>query len=779
MTTILRTTSPEVERRALALFERLADQPENVRLRARLLKNEAGDVLARLAALEASTARARGAIPTLIPGSADCGNVLPPPERVGAFRLVERIGHGGMGDVWLGLRDDGLYDQKVAIKLIQRHALVRAAAAFDDERRFLARLEHPNIARLIDGGVTEDGLPWLVTEFFEGAPIDAACADCSDADRVRLFVKAADAVQYAHSRMVAHADLKPPNILVDSAGRVKLLDFGIAGLIGDKAPGPTGSGPLTRDFASPERIAGGGPSVSDDVFALGKTLSLMLEGSKDAELAAIARTARDPDETKRYGSVAAMIADLDRWRAHLPVSAMPDTWHYRADKFVGRHRIGVLATGAALIALSATSLIATSSYFRAERERGEAFARFEDARGSARYVSIDLLNSLAARPGTLTLRSEAAQVAQHYLDRLAESRSAPPSMRLEAAEGLLRLATAQGRPGDPNLGQTETAKRNLDKAWQLVSQVGGINAQRLKIRIRLDQARLVAMADNNIETALAYLGEARVMLDRDGAAPALLRARYSAELASALNWKGDYAPAIRAAHKAIAALPQDEARDTLLLRATAEDLLAEAIFYSQSGAAAIAPYRRALAILERTASLSPRDQIVARRLVKARWALGTTLVENGNPGEALKLIEQASAAARDIVTFDPADEDARRMLRITENARGQALAANGRVAEGVALFRANLAERKAWWEARPSEAIRLRDYMVAVKALGDLQTAFGEQLQGCRTYGEARALIARIAARGRLTGLDTADTLADLARREQKFCAASGQIRKI
>ncbi|MBK6721012.1 MAG: serine/threonine protein kinase [Sphingomonadales bacterium] len=597
-----------------------------------MLKNESEAVLARLEALEASVARAQGAIPTLIPGSADCENALPPPQKVGSFRLIEKIGHGGMGDVWLGKRDDGLYEQKVAIKLIQRHALVRAAAAFDDERRFLARLEHPNIARLIDGGVTEDGLPWLVMEFVEGVPIDVASVHRTDHQRVALFIRVADAVQYAHSQLVAHADLKPPNIIVDENGRVKLLDFGIAGLIGTGARGAVGSGPVTREYASPERLKGEGPSVGDDVFALGKIFARMLEGSKDTDLAAIARMAQNQDRALRYGSVASMIADLDRWRARLPVSAVTDRWRYRAKKFVGRHRVGVLATAGSLVLLSATSVIATSSYVRAERERGEALARFEDARGSAHYVSFDLLNSLAARPGTLALRINAARVAQHYLDRLAESRSAPPAARLEAAEGLLRLAAAQGRPGDPNLGQVDAAKRNLQRAWQLAGEVDGTKAQLLKVRIRLDQARLVSIAENNIDRALGYLGEARNLLDRNKTAPALLRAQYYFELTSSLEWKGEYAAAIRTVHMAKAALPPGEARDTLLLNAAIEDLLAEANFYSVGGMAAIAPYRQALAVLERADALFPKDQIIARRLMRARWALATTIVDNGEPG---------------------------------------------------------------------------------------------------------------------------------------------------
>jgi len=228
--------SAEIERDALARIERLVDATTE-RQRARIMAGASDAVLVRVAALEAKLTTGRDALPTLIPGSGEIGDAALPPARVGAFRLTERVGRGGMGEVWAGVRDDGLYDQTVAIKLIQRHALARAAAAFDDERRFLARLEHPNIARLIDGGVTEDGLPWLAIEYVDGLPIDEAAEGLPLAARVSLFLKAADAVQYAHSRMIAHADLKPSNILVGHDGRLKLLDFGISQLIdGESRP---------------------------------------------------------------------------------------------------------------------------------------------------------------------------------------------------------------------------------------------------------------------------------------------------------------------------------------------------------------------------------------------------------------------------------------------------------------------------------------------------------------------------------------------------------------
>lgn len=764
-----RPPSPEHERRALALFEHIADNPGNTKLRARLTRGEPEEVLTRLRALEASVTRAAGAIPTLIPGSADCDGVLPPPERVGAFRLATRIGRGGMGDVWLGERDDGLYDQKVAVKLIQRHALNRAADAFDDERRFLAHLEHPNIARLIDGGVTDDGLPWLAMEHFDGKPIGVVCEGLSKRDRVGLFIKATDAVQYAHSRLIAHADLKPSNILVDTNGRVKLLDFGIAGLIGAGPRKGTGSGPLTRDFSSPERIAGEGPSVADDVFALGKTLALLLDGCEDEELAAIAAKAHRRDAADRYGSAAELIADLDRWRAKLPVAAMHDGLSYRMGKFVDRHRFGVFATGLALIGLSVTSVVATTNYVRAERARSEATARFADARGSANYVSFQLLDRLATRPGTLGLRAEAAIVAQRYLDRLAASASATPASRLEAANGLFRLAAAQQHPGRPNLGETDAARANLKRAAALVETIRTPEAMTLAIRIKLDQARLASWVDNDIPAAKAFLADASRMLALAKANPALM-GQYWIETSAVSQWDGDYRGGITAAQKALAVLPDRNDRDTLLQRTSAYDLLAEANFYLPDTKGAIALYRQAFETIQSAIKANPDDQIVARIVARAQWALGSSLIGNGGDEEAVRLLSAAATRARVIANADPADADARRMYRIVETARGQALAAVGRLDEGIAIFSTQLKEREVQWRAKPTEAIRLRDYVSAMKSLADIETDHGRVAQGCARYEEMQALVAQMEASKRLTGLDVKETVADAKRRQSKRC---------
>jgi serine/threonine protein kinase len=171
----------------------------------------------------------------------DASAIRPPADRVGPWRLLKPIGHGGMGTVWLAERDDGAFERRVAVKFLSgggaSPSLIRR---FEAERRILARLDHPNIARLLDGGITKRGIPWLVMELVEGEPIDRWCdrKSLSVRGRIELFLKVCVAVQEAHRRLVVHRDLKPSNILVDGEGRVKLLDFGIAKVLDEEAEEP-------------------------------------------------------------------------------------------------------------------------------------------------------------------------------------------------------------------------------------------------------------------------------------------------------------------------------------------------------------------------------------------------------------------------------------------------------------------------------------------------------------------------------------------------------------
>jgi len=431
----------EVERRALALFERLVDRPANPRLRDRLLRRESAAVASRVAALQRSAASAAFSMPTDDPG----GNREPitPPDRIGPFRLESCIGVGGMGEVWRGLRDDGLYEQKVAIKLIHAHLAPLVAERFSEERRILARLEHPGIARLIDGGVTESGVPYLVMEYVEGVPIDDALEGRSLGERIAIFLKAADAVQFAHSRLVVHADLKPSNILVTQDGWVKLLDFGIARLLDREAdPATAEQMPMTRAYASPARLSGGHPIIADDVFALGVILGALVSGSGERDLEEIARKASAPEEAQRYGSVAALAADIGRWQQRLPVEARPATVSYRLACFLSCYRLGIGLAAAALLILTATSIVATSSYFAAERAPGRSK---RPLRGCAGHLALSPLPAFRSTRTAAQL-ARASGRGRQCGATLSDAVSREPHRARRGAAGSSRRADPSGRP---------------------------------------------------------------------------------------------------------------------------------------------------------------------------------------------------------------------------------------------------------------------------------------------------------------------------------------------
>ena len=214
-------------------------------------------------------------------------------RRIGPYRLLREIGHGGMGAVYLAVRDDDAFQKQVAIKLVwpgwNRAEMLRR---FLQERRILARLEHPHIARLLDGGTTEEGWPYVVMEYVDGVPITDYCAGqrLTISDRLRLLCQICQAVEYAHQHKVIHRDLKPGNLLVTEDGTVKLLDFGIARLLDpDDAPGSetqtlTGLRALTPEYASPEQIRGERMTASSDVYSLGVLLYELLTGERPYQI---------------------------------------------------------------------------------------------------------------------------------------------------------------------------------------------------------------------------------------------------------------------------------------------------------------------------------------------------------------------------------------------------------------------------------------------------------------------------------------------------------------
>ncbi len=347
-------------------------------------------------------------------------------DQVGAYRLTEPVGSGGSGTVWRAERTDGQYEGEVAIKLVDTSAAsTDALARFGDEARVLARLTHPNIARLLDAGFDASGRPYLVLEFVEGEKIDDYCnaRTLGIRERIRLFVDVLQAVGHAHANLVVHRDIKPSNVMVDTAGNVKLLDFGIAKLLRPEAELPgfdvtveVGAA-LTPEYASPEQLLGKGITTASDVYALGVLLYRLLTdnsprsresmssyaalvdtatreppkassvavnaGDRRMSVNALKRSLRGdldnilqkalaPEPADRYATAQEFAADLNRYLAGEPVSAMPPTVAYRVRKFVGRHRGGVATALLTSLALVAALGIAVQQMLAARAERDAA-----------------------------------------------------------------------------------------------------------------------------------------------------------------------------------------------------------------------------------------------------------------------------------------------------------------------------------------------------------------------------------------------------------------------
>jgi serine/threonine protein kinase len=343
---------------------------------------------------------------------------------VGPYRLLSPVGEGGMSSVWLAERTDGVLRRKIALKLPHWWALSKLTERATQEREILASLEHPNIGRLYDAGITDDGRPYLALEYIEGKAIDVYCRErrLDVRARVALISQIARAVAYAHSRLIVHRDLKPSNILVDAQGQVHLLDFGIAKLIeagsaANKALTQVGARVLTPEYASPEQITGSPITTESDVYSLGVVAYELLAGKRPytfkssltadwdvlssdvrapsavaeertsarhlrGDLDTILLKALKKEPNERYASAAAFADDLDRYLRGDPVVARPDSAGYRLRKFAVKHRIAVGAAVAVVLALAAGLAVASWQLrvARVEKRRAEEVKEFVASR---------------------------------------------------------------------------------------------------------------------------------------------------------------------------------------------------------------------------------------------------------------------------------------------------------------------------------------------------------------------------------------------------------------
>ena len=711
-------------------------------------------------------------------------------RRIGPWRVERELGAGGMGRVLFAVRVDGAFEQNVAIKLIAASGMASPdwQRRFDAERRALAALEHPAIARLIDAGTTAEGVPWFAMEYVEGEPIDAWCARCGAdvATRLRLFVDVAAAVQHAHRHLLVHRDLKPGNILVGGDGAIKLLDFGVAKLLALEAVSGTETRTQawlgTPEYTAPEQIGGGAITTATDVYQLGVLLyrlltgraPIPLDGCALAESAERIRDAIPPrassvasgaaarelrgdldrvlakalakEPAHRYTSVADFADDVERHLGGRPVRARPATWHYRAGKFARRHRYGLAATIVALLALGVGLAAVVWQAHVAEQQRREAEARLGEVRRLANLLLVDVHSALAHLPGTTALRSRLTAEAMGYLDDLAPTARERPELALEFARAYRTLGDDQGRQGYANLGRSAEALASYARATALLD---GARAQR------------PGDADLAEESARTDLGAGGILYwtgDLDGAAARYRSALASAEslaarrendasldlvvlaakrgLADIDSWNGKLDAAIAAYEAIIATLERGLARDAdaagyALFLGESEARLGNALGWQDRGDAARAALGRAVGRLQAIVAAEPQEAAAGHALLVAELQFGENLIDVSTRDAQAAYRRGLDNASRRLA-LDPADAQALSDVALATNKLGDVAQAEHRPDDAVARYREALALQQRLLALAPESS-------GVLSAVANSHWRIGNAERGLRHAGAADA----------------------------------------
>lgn len=641
--------------RVKALFNEVCDLPDEAAQRAWLLAHEPDEGLrervwamveadrrqttafsAPVAALKAAALEAEA--PELQPG-----------DRLGAWTLAAELGHGGMGRVYLAERSDGHYKQRAAIKLLLGWSTPDALAQLARERQILASLNHPHIARLIDGGTTPRGRPYLVMEFVDGERIDRFCESKALGleARLALFEQVCTAVAHAHRQLIVHCDIKPGNVLVGADGRAMLLDFGIARLAGqDDRDNAAGTG-LTPRYASPEQQAGAAGAPASDIFSLGRMLAELLKPlaplKRARELQALVGRATAPAPAERYLDVGSLLADLRRWRLHLPLAALPRSPGYVGAKWLRRRWPWVLVGLGAVTLSGGFTWRVVAERDAARRAEAQAVAAAGQAERAEGQALREKARAEAAQARALEQRDQAEQAR-----RQAQAESARADRERLAA----RAAERQAREETATTQQVSELLVGLFQgADPLVSG-----------RPDLSAAEVVDKGRERIETELSNKPE--------------LQAHMRGVLGRVYENMGRLKPAGELYDRALAQEKRPDAQARLLIRK------AMVLANDGQGGNAVEPARRALALRERLGG-DPRDTAATRDM------LGYVLSRVALYDEAGRQLHQALQERRRLLGAQHRD------VAVTLHHLGMLHAAQGQWEQAEARFQEALAMKRA------------------------------------------------------------------------------------
>jgi len=674
-------------------------------------------------------------------------------RRIGPYQLVRELGRGGMGAVWLAVRADDQYLTEVAIKLVRpgldTDLILRR---FRRERQILAWLQHTNIARLLDGGTTEDGIPYLVMEFIQGSWITRHAAEhrLSVEQKLRLFLSVCDAVAHAHRNFIVHRDLKPGNILIDQSGAPKLLDFGISKFLYSEQSDATltlDGGMMTPDYASPEQILGDPVTIATDTYSLGAVLYELLTGhlphriEKCTPLAleraicldetvvpsAAAREdqtlsrrlkgdldniilhAMRKDPARRYASVEDFAQDIRRHLSYLPVAARPDTLLYRARKFLRRNRMAV--AGAAFAAGFLVAGVIASSY-----QARIAGRRFEQVRRLANTFVFDVEAAVRNLPGATSARRLIARTGLEYLDNLARSAARDWPLQRELAEAYQRIGDVQGGSDTANLGDSVAALASYIKADKLLDAVLRHNPadrqavlDRLALRYRMGSLE-------------SYTGKVQQAIET------FQNGLHLAEGNLARN-PGDLDFQRRTA---------DLYRDLSRVQRDADNI-----------PVAVESATRSVDLLERIVAAHPGERVDRYKLSSAYEELGSALASMGRREAALENYRRKVAIMEDLCRLEPVNAQYRRGLMLAYSHIGDTLGnpnldSFGDTAGALGAYSKMVAAAKLLYDADPEDQRAVTDYAISLMRIANVTPA-RQGSEKLERFGQSRELFERVA----------------------------------
>jgi tetratricopeptide (TPR) repeat protein len=772
--------SPEA--RALDLLEQAMGQPSD--LRAAWIGRQKAPAAVRERALALLAGGADAALAFATGGAPLKAGDGPLPARIGAYRITGLVGQGGMGAVYRGERAAGDFEHTVAIKVIRPGALSGALIErFRRERQTLARLAHPNIARLFDGGETPAGEPYIVMEFVDGRALAAWRDEASPGRRARLdlFLAAASAVAFAHRNLVVHGDITLANILVDAAGQPKLIDFGISSPAtgADVMTARGGKGGLhTPGFAAPERILGAPSTTLSDVYSLGRVLAWLTEGDDaDPELAAIVTRATAEDPEHRYSTVEALRDDVLARIAGFPVAAMNGGPGYVFGKFVARRRLavgGAIAASGLLVAALVVTLVANH---QAQAARAEAEARFQQTRQIATTMLFDVYNEVSKVQGATKARDVLARTGLTYLDALTADPDAPLDVRVEAGRGYVRLAQVTGSGQQSQLGKAADANVLLEKAETALRRAYAEAPENPKVRramadLLIEQAGVNLYNNSEIALARKQTIEVQALLKpfaaTDPDAARIYATAIQAE-GDSWGWDGEYAKSLepfRRAEAFIADLPPTLQNDTGVMKAHSAilRLRAEAHHELKDNAAALPAVTQAVAINEALAKRDPDSPEVLRKLAISLWYRAAVLSAMDRDADAYASVDRSVAITRQMRARDPADRGATGLFAVVGEVRAMVLADLKRFGESYAMAdEVVTAHRQIVAQSDNAPGPR-RSMAATLKSVGGVYYNGGEYARACATWGEARGIYRDLERAGKLTGHDREAALGEMQR---------------